>query len=89
MSNIKKLKHDLRVYESFYVKYHGIDIFQNLFIKKVRANPDISIYDVAEVFICSSQYYYYVMYVIFYPIGKLSTMDVEYNWRKNEQLLYQ
>lgn len=89
MSNIKKLKHDLGVYESFYVKYHGIDIFQNLFIKKVRANPDISIYDVAEVFICSSQYYYYIMYVMFYPIGKLSTMDVEYNWRKNEQLLYQ
>lgn len=89
MPSIEKLKDDLRIYESFYVKYHGIDIFQNLFIKKVRANPDISIYDVAEVFICSLQYYYYIMYVIFYPIGRLSTMDVEYNWRKNEQLLYQ
>lgn len=89
MSNIKKLKTDLGMYESFYVKYHNYDIFQNLFIKKVRENPDISIYDVAEIFICSSQYYYYVMYVMFSPIGRLSTMDVEYNWRKNEQLLYQ
>ena len=89
MSNKQKLKADLQVYESFYIKYHGIDIFQNLFIKKVRENPDISIYDVAEIFICSSQYYYYVMYVMFCPIGRLLTMDVEYNWRKNEQLLYQ
>lgn len=89
MSNKQKIKADLGMYESFYIKYHGIDIFQNLFIKKVRENPDISIYDVAEIFICSSQYYYYVMYVMFCPIGKLSTMDVEYHWRKNEQLLYQ
>lgn len=89
MSNIKKLKTDLGMYESFYVKYHNYDIFQNLFIKKVRENPDISIYDVAEIFICSSQYYYYVMYVMFCSIGKLSTIDTEYNWRVNEQLLYQ
>ena len=88
MSNIKKLKTDLGIYESFYVKYHSFDIFQGLFIKKVRENPGISIYDVAEIFICASQYYYYVMYVMFCPIGKLSTIDTEYNWRVNEQLLY-
>lgn len=89
MPNIKKLKTDLGMYESFYIKYHHYDRFQNLFIKKVRENPDISIYDVAEIFICSSQYYYYVMYAMFCPIGKLSTIDTEYNWRVNEQLLYQ
>lgn len=89
MSNKQKLKADLGMYESFYIKYHHYDRFQNLFIKKVRENPDISIYDVAEIFICSSQYYYYVMYVMFCPIGKLSTIDTEYNWRVNEQLLYQ
>ena len=89
MPNIKKLKTDLEMYESFYIKYHHYDRFQNLFIKKVRENSDISIYDVAEFFICASQYYYYVMYVMFCPIGKLSTIDTEYNWRVNEQLLYQ
>lgn len=33
MSNIKKLKTDLGIYESFYIKYHNYDIFQNLFIR--------------------------------------------------------
>ena len=89
MPNKKKLKTDLKMYESFYIKYHNYDRFQSFFIKKVRENPDISIYDVAEFFICASQYYYYIMYVMFCPIGKLSTIDTEYNWRKNEQLLYQ